>query len=127
MFAIVDICGQQFKVEKNAEIFVHRLEEAVDTHVEFDHVLLLDDDGKTSVGKPFVDGVKVSALVLDHVKGDKVTVFKKKRRKGFQKETGHRQYFSKIRIENILTGGEAKAKTRKAKAKKDEETTEPQA
>lgn len=101
MYAIVEIAGQQFKVEKNDEIFVHRLEAEPGTSIEFDQVLLLDDDGKVNVGKPFVDGSKISATVLDHARGDKVVVFRKNRRKGFQKESGHRQDFSKVRIEEI--------------------------
>lgn len=117
MYAIVEIAGQQFKVEKNDEIFVHRLEAEAGTKVEFNQVLLIDQDGKVSVGKPFVEGSKVTAKVLDNtVRGDKVVVFKKKRRKGFQKETGHRQDFSKILIENIAVKGAAKEKKAKKEA-----------
>jgi len=101
MYAIVEIAGQQFKVEPNAEIFVHRLEGEPGTKIEFNQVLLLDNDGKISVGTPVVEGTSISGKILDHVRGDKVVVFKKKRRKGFEKETGHRQDFSKILIENI--------------------------
>ncbi len=101
MYAIVEIAGQQFKVEKNDEIFVHRLDGEPGTKIEFDKVLLLDNDGKISVGKPLVDGSSVSGSILDHVRGDKVVIFKKKRRKGYEKESGHRQDFSKILIENI--------------------------
>ncbi len=101
MYAIVDIAGQQFKVEKGQEIFVHRLEEKEGSKVNFDEVMLVDDDGKVSVGTPFVKGISVSAKILSHDKGDKVIVFKKKRRKGYQKENGHRQFFSKIQIEGI--------------------------
>ena len=101
MYAIVDIAGQQFKVEKGQEIFVHRLEEKEGSKVSFDEVLLVDEDGKISVGAPFVKGISVSAKILSHDKGDKITVFKKKRRKGYQKENGHRQFFSKIQIEAI--------------------------
>lgn len=121
MYAIVEIAGQQFKVEKNDEIFVHRLEAEEGTKVEFEQVLLIDQDGKVSVGKPFVEGSKVTAKVLDNkIRGDKVVVFKKKRRKGFQKESGHRQDFSKILIENIAVKGAAKEK----KAKKEAEAAE---
>jgi large subunit ribosomal protein L21 len=120
MYAIVEIAGQQFKVEKNDEIFVHRLEAEPGAKLEFNQVLLVDQDGKIQVGKPFVDGSKISAKLLDHVRGDKVVVFKKKRRKGFQKESGHRQDFSKILIESITLKGAAKEK----KAKKDAEAEE---
>ncbi|HHN48135.1 MAG TPA: 50S ribosomal protein L21 [Bacteroidales bacterium] len=102
MNAIVDIAGQQFKVEKGQKLFVHRLEgEAGDT-VEFSNVLLLDNEGQVSVGTPKVEGASVSAKILEHMKGDKVLVFKKKRRKGYQKLNGHRQYLSKIEIEDIV-------------------------
>jgi large subunit ribosomal protein L21 len=113
MYAIVEIAGQQFKVEKNDEIFVHRLEGDPGTKIVFDKVLLLDNDGKISVGKPLVDGITVSGSIMDHVRGDKVVIFKKKRRKGYEKETGHRQDFSKILIENI--GAKAASKAKKAK------------
>ncbi|MEI7662473.1 MAG: 50S ribosomal protein L21 [Bacteroidota bacterium] len=101
MYAIVEIAGQQFKVEKNDEIFVHRLDSEPGTKIEFDKVLLLDNDGNISVGKPLVEGSTVSATIIDHARGDKVVIFKKKRRKGYEKESGHRQDFSKILIENI--------------------------
>jgi len=115
MYAIVEIAGQQFKVENNDEIFVHRLEGEPGTPVEFDKVLLLDDDGKVSIGKPLVEGSRVTGRIIDHVRGDKVVVFKKNRRKGYQKETGHRQDFSKIHIEKIVT------KSARAKKAKEEE------
>ncbi len=117
MYAIVEIAGQQFKVEKDQEIFVHRLEGDVDSKVEFDNVLLYDNDGKVSVGTPNVEGVKITGKIVEHLKGDKVTVFHKKRRKGYQKENGHRQYLSKILIEGIVTGAK---KTKKAAEKKEE-------
>jgi large subunit ribosomal protein L21 len=120
MYAIVEIAGQQFKVEKNDEIFVHRLDGEPGTKLEFNEVLLVDHEGKVSVGKPYVDGSKITGKILEHARGDKVIVFKKKRRKGFQKETGHRQDFSKILIENIALKGVTKEK----KAKKDTEATE---
>jgi large subunit ribosomal protein L21 len=101
MYAIVDIAGQQFKVEKNQELFVHRLEGKEGGKVEFDRVLLIDNGGKVTVGTPSIDGAKVNAKIISHVKGDKVLVFKKKRRKGYQKLNGHRQYLTKIQIENI--------------------------
>ena len=102
MYAIVEIAGQQFKVEKKQEIFVHRLEANEGSKVEFSDVLLIDNDGKVNVGTPMVQGALVSAKVLEHMKGDKVLVFKKKRRKGYQKLNGHRQYMTKIVINDIL-------------------------
>lgn len=122
MYAIVEIAGQQFKVAKNDEIFVHRLEGEPGTKVEFSEVLLLDNDGKISVGKPLVEGSMITGKILDHVRGDKVVVFKKKRRKGYQKESGHRQDFSKILIEEIAVKGSAKAK--KAKVEEAEKAAE---
>ncbi|MBQ1866436.1 MAG: 50S ribosomal protein L21 [Bacteroidales bacterium] len=102
MYAIVDIAGQQFKVEAGKEIFVQRLAAAKDEKVEFEKVLLVDNEGSVSVGTPYVDGAKVSATVLDDtVKADKVLVFKKIRRKGFQKLNGHRQKLTKIKIDAI--------------------------
>lgn len=101
MIAIVDIAGQQFKVEKGQKLFVNRLEGEAGEKVEFSNVLMLDNEGKLSVGTPKVEGASVSAKILEHLKGDKVLVFKKKRRKGYQKLNGHRQYLSKIEIENI--------------------------
>ena len=103
MYAIVEIAGQQFKVEKDNKIFVHRLEGEEGSTVEFDKVLLLDNDGKVKVGKPTVKAAKISAKILAHQKGDKVLVFKKKRRKGYKKLNGHRQQFTQIQIEDIIT------------------------
>jgi large subunit ribosomal protein L21 len=120
MYAIVEIAGQQFKVEQNDEIFVHRLEGDPGTKLEFDQVLLVDNNGKISVGKPCVEGTTITGEILDHVRGDKVVIFKKKRRKGYEKESGHRQDFSKIRIETISLQGAPKAK----KAKEPEVATE---
>ncbi len=101
MYAIVEIAGQQFKVEEGQEIFVHRLSNEEGSDVTFDQVLLVDKDGKVKVGTPVVKGANINAKVLEHVRGDKVKVFKKKRRKGYQKETGHRQDFSKLLVEKI--------------------------
>ena len=101
MYAIVDIAGQQFKVEQGQEVFVHRLEGNEGDKVEFDKVLLVDNDGKVKVGKPMVKGAKIDAKIVNHLRGDKVIVFKKKRRKGFQKSNGHRQEMTKVLIENI--------------------------
>ncbi|MEZ4992455.1 MAG: 50S ribosomal protein L21 [Saprospiraceae bacterium] len=100
MFAIVTIAGQQFKVEEGQEIFVHQLEAEAGDNVSFDQVLLIDNGGDVSLGKPVLDA-SVSATVLEHVKGDKVIVFKKKRRKGYRVKNGHRQHFTKIKIDSI--------------------------
>jgi large subunit ribosomal protein L21 len=104
MYAIVDIAGQQFKVEKDKKLYVHRLEGSEGDVLTFDNVMLLEDEAGINVGKPFIDGASVSAKILSHVKGDKVIVFKKKRRKGYQKANGHRQQFSQVLIEEIATG-----------------------
>ncbi len=101
MYAIVNISGKQFKVTKDQHIFAPKMQGEVDASVEFDQVLLAEDDGTVSVGAPLLSGAKVSGKILDHVKGDKVIVFKKKRRKGYKKKNGHRQQFTKILIENI--------------------------
>ncbi|MBP7497322.1 MAG: 50S ribosomal protein L21 [Bacteroidales bacterium] len=102
MYAIVDICGQQFKVEKDAKVFCHRLNQDIDSEIIFDKVLFIDNQGSITVGMPFVENAKIKAKVLEHLKGDKVLVFKKKRRKGYQKLNGHRQYLSKVLIEEII-------------------------
>ena len=117
MYAIVDIAGQQFKVEKDQKIYVHRLEIEEGSKVEFDQVLLLDNEGKVNVGTPVVKGALVKATVLEHLKGDKVLVFKKKRRKGYKKLNGHRQYLSLVQIDSIV---EKAIKSTVAKAKKEE-------
>ncbi len=105
MYAIVDIAGQQFKVEKDNKIYVNRLTGDEGSKVEFDNVLLVENDGKVLVGLPAVDGGKVTATIVSHLKGDKVIVFKKKRRKGYQKSNGHRQYLSQIQIDGIAANG----------------------
>jgi large subunit ribosomal protein L21 len=101
MYAIVEIAGQQFKVQKDQRVYVHRLETEEGKAVEFDRVLLLDDNGKVSVGAPVIEGVKVEATVLRHLKGDKVIIFKKKRRKGYRKKNGHRQALTQVVINDI--------------------------
>ena len=100
MFAIVTIAGQQFKVEEGQEIFVHQLEAKEGDSLSFDQVHLIDKDGATSLGTPVLSA-KVNATVLGHQKGDKVIVFKKKRRKGYKVKNGHRQRFTKIKIDSI--------------------------
>ena len=101
MYAIVEIAGQQFKVEKDQQIFVHRLDTEEGSKIDFDKVLLLDDAGTVNVGAPVITGAKVTAKVLEHLKGDKVIVFKKKRRKGYKVKNGHRQYLTKLEILTI--------------------------
>jgi large subunit ribosomal protein L21 len=101
MYAIVDIAGQQFKVEEGKKIFVHRLSEEEGKSVKFDKVLLIDDDKNVKVGEPTVKGASVSAKVISHLKGDKVIVFKKKRRKGYKVKNGYRDYLTQIEIEKI--------------------------
>ncbi len=101
MYAIVDIAGKQFKVEKDQSIFAPRLEGEEGSAVEFKNVLLVDNDGKVKIGSPTVKGLKVSGKILEHVKGDKVIVFKKKKRKGYKKKNGHRQQFTKVLVESI--------------------------
>ena len=102
MYVIVEIAGQQFKVEKDQKIFVHRLAAEEGGQVEFPKVLLVDNDGEVVVGAPTVEGAKVTAKILSHMRGDKVLVFKKKRRKGYRKLNGHRQDLTQIQIEEIV-------------------------
>ncbi|MEQ8324827.1 MAG: 50S ribosomal protein L21 [Vicingaceae bacterium] len=116
MYAIVEIAGQQFKVEKDQQIFVHRLEGKEGDQVAFDQVLLIDNDGKIAVGAPAVPDAAITAKIVEHLRGDKIIVFKKKRRKGYQKRNGHRQDFTKIQIEAILEKGGSKAAKPAAKA-----------
>lgn len=101
MYAIVDIAGKQYKVEKDKYIYTNRLEGAEGSKVEFDNVLLISDKGKTELGAPAISGAKVAGKILSHLKDDKVTVFKMKRRKGFRKKNGHRQAITKVLIETI--------------------------
>lgn len=101
MYAIVDIAGQQFKVEKDQKIFVHRLPVDEGNSLSFDKVLLIDNEGKVTLGTPVIEGASVTVKVLEHMRGDKVIVFKKKRRKGYQKSNGHRQDLTHVLIEDI--------------------------
>ena len=101
MYAIVDIQGQQFKVEKDQKVFVHRLEGEEGSSISFNNVLLIDNEGVVSVGAPNVSGALISAKILAHVRGDKVLVFKKNRRKGYQKLNGHRQDLTQILVDGI--------------------------
>ena len=123
MYAIVEIAGQQFKVEQDQQIFVHRLEVKEGSKVDFEKVLLIDNSGKVNVGAPVIKGAKVTAKVLDHLKGDKVIVFKKKRRKGYKVKNGHRQYLTKLEILKI----DEKAADKKAPVKKSKTKEKPKA
>jgi len=101
MYVVVDIAGQQFKVEQGQEVFVNRLEGEEGAKVKFEKVLLVDNNGKVKVGTPLVEGAAIDASIVSHVRGDKVVVFKKKRRKGYQKSNGFRAELSKVLIEKI--------------------------
>lgn len=119
MYAIVEIAGQQFKVEKDQNIFVHRLDSEEGSKVNFDKVLLMDNAGKVNVGNPVVQGAQVTAKVIEHLKGDKVIVFKKKRRKGYKVKNGHRQYLTKLEILKIDTKLSGKKDTKSSATKED--------
>jgi large subunit ribosomal protein L21 len=120
MYAIVTIAGQQFKVEKGKKVIVHQLPSEVGEEVTFEKVLLIDNDGKIIVGTPYVKEAAVTAQVVSHLRGDKIKVFKKKRRKGYQILNGHRQYFTELMIEEIIESGFVK------KAPKPKKAAEPQ-
>ena len=126
MYAIVEIAGHQFKVEKDQRVFVNRLATEEGKKVSFDNVLLLGDGDNVTVGAPAIDGAQVSAKVLKHLKGDKVIVFKKKRRKGYRVKNGHRQSLTEIVIESIAASGAKKAAPKK-EAKKAEPKVEAKA
>jgi len=117
MYAIVEIAGQQFKVKKDQKVFVHRLDAQEGDKVNFDNVLLLDNDGQVTIGAPAIEGAAVAAKILRHLKGDKVIVFKKKRRKGYKKKNGHRQYLTEIVVENVIASGFKSDKKKATKAK----------
>ncbi|MFD2822794.1 50S ribosomal protein L21 [Lacinutrix iliipiscaria] len=128
MYAIVEIAGHQFKVEKDQKVFVNRLQTEEGKKVSFDNVLLVADGDKVTVGAPAIGGAQVSAKVLKHLQGDKVIVFKKKRRKGYRVKNGHRQALSEIVIESIVASGAKPAKTEKAApVKKETKKAEPKA
>ena len=118
MYAIVEISGKQFKVEKKQKLFVNRLDVAEGKKISFDNVLMINDGSKSSVGTPNISGVQVDAKVLKHLKSDKVIVFKKKRRKGYKVRNGHRQAITEIEISDILTGVSKKSTAKKAEAPK---------
>jgi large subunit ribosomal protein L21 len=116
MYAIVEMAGQQFKVAKDQKVYVHRLQGEVGSKVTFDNVLLIDNKGNVTIGAPAIEGASVTAQILSHLKGDKVIVFKKKRRKGYIKKNGHRQFLSEILIESIAASGSTKAAPKATKA-----------
>ena len=113
MYAIVEIAGQQFKVAKDQKVYVHRLKEAEGSKITFDKVMLVEDGKNVTIGAPAIEGAAVTAKILGHLKGDKVIVFKKKRRKGYRKKNGHRQSFTEIAIKGIKVKKQA-AKTEAA-------------
>ena len=117
MYAIVEIAGQQFKVAKDQKLFVHRLQDKEGSKVSFDKVYLLDDGKKVTVGAPAISGAAVEAKVVGHLKGDKVIVFKKKRRKGYRVKNGHRQALTELMVEKIVASGAKPAAAKKAPAK----------
>lgn len=116
MYAIVEIAGQQFKVEEGKKIFVHRLEVEEGKQIEFDQVLLIEDEGKITIGEPTIKDAVVEGKILDHMRGDKVIVFKKKRKKGYRIKNGHRQNFTQVEIVSI----NGKSTPKKAAPKKEE-------
>jgi len=116
MYAVVEIAGQQFKVEKDQKVYVNRLEGKEGSKISFDNILMLDNSGKVVLGNPVVKGASVEAKIVKHLKDDKVIVFKKKRRKGYKVKNGHRQALTQIVVENILEKAvKAKAKTEVSK------------
>jgi len=127
MYAIVEIAGQQFKVSKDQKVFVHRLDTEEGKNVSFSKVLLLDNNGAITLGAPAIEGASVEAKVLQHLKGDKVIVFKKKRRKGYKKKNGHRQSLTQIEVVSISATGVKEAPAKKAETKKVEEKEEKKA
>ena len=116
MYAVVEIAGQQFKVEKDQKVYVNRLEGKEGSKISFDNILMLDNSGKVVLGNPVVKGASVEAKIVKHLKDDKVIVFKKKRRKGYKVKNGHRQALTQIVVENILEKAfKSKAKTEVSK------------
>ena len=123
MYAIVDIAGSQFKVEKDQKVFVNRIEGKEGSKVQFPNVLMLDNSGKLLVGAPHLEGASVEAKIIKHLKDDKVIVFKKKRRKGYKVKNGHRQQITQIEINDIISGASKMSPTAKKEAKKDSAKT----
>ena len=122
MYAVVDIAGEQLKVEENTTYYVPKLDAELNKAVTFDNVLLFSDGKDTKIGTPSVKGVKVKAKVLEHIKDDKVIIFKKKRRKSYRVKNGHRQQLSRIEVTKISMTKASKPKAEKVEAKKDEES-----
>ena len=118
MYAIVDIAGQQFKVEKDQKYFVHQLDAKPGSKITFENVLLLDDKGKVTVGVPSINGIQVTAKIEQHLLGDKVIVFKKKRRKGYAVKNGHRQRLTEITVQEIGKKSASKKTATKSEDKK---------
>lgn len=119
MFAIVNISGKQYRVEKGDQIKVALLETESGKKVKFENVLLTDDGKKVTIGNPVVSGATVSGTVINHGRDRKVIVFKKKRRKGYRRKNGHRQDFSLIQIDSISTSAsKKKAAPKKVATKK---------
>lgn len=118
MYAIVEIAGQQFKVEQGKKIFVHRLEVEAGSQVDFDKVLLIEDEGNITIGEPTIKDAVVGGKILENVRGEKVIVFKKKRKKGYRVKNGHRQNFTQVEILTINGKGSEKAETSEVKEKK---------
>lgn len=125
MYAIVEIAGQQFKVEEGKKIFVHRLDAGEADEISFDKVLLMDEDGKITIGSPTIKDAVVEGKVVDHVRGDKVIVFKKKRKKGYRVKNGHRQDLTQVEILSI--NGTSGKKSKKAEAAAEANGDEPKA
>ena len=117
MYAIVEIAGKQFKVQKDQKLYVHRLKEDEGKKVTFDRVLMVDNKDKVSFGSPVISGAQVGAKVLKHLKSDKVIVFKKKRRKGYRVKNGHRQLLTQIQISDISLSGAKTTKKSETKSK----------
>lgn len=118
MYAIVDIAGQQFKVEKDQKYFVHQLDAKPGSKITFENVLLLDDKGKVTIGAPLINGIQVTAKIEQHLLGNKVIVFKKKRRKGYAVKNGHRQRLTEITVQEIGKKSASKKTTPKSEDKK---------
>ena len=116
MFAVVEILGQQFKVQKDQKLLVNKLDEKEGSKISFENVLLVDNDKEFSLGNPTIDGYSVGARVIKHLRGDKVIVFKKKRRKGYRVKNGHKQHLSEILIESISKSSNLNKKVKDIKA-----------
>ena len=125
MYAIVEIAGKQFKVEKDQKLYVHRLKEDEGKKVTFDKILMIDNKDEVSLGKPLISGAQVGAKILKHLKADKIIVFKKKRRKGYRVKNGHRQLLTQIQISDIsLSGAKKQKKSVKAVKQTEEKKSE---